>query len=225
MRIACIWGWLNCVSLRSFWLQMWSEYPSFYSLSYAAVKNVFLIAAVMVWSFETCCDWFTFQLFRIHFSGCDDVVRARVSTLQLENNSNEAVRSVACLLPSVPTLHSRISLRATKFGLQEMVEFRSMDYTGFNPQLYSSIWYFLMLQFLHELTLARCFKSWPQCAWMTYRTWQQFCAFQGFRLSKPLLSPLDASEKCANIFHFRGNLGTLTSFPLPRRVLSRAECC
>lgn len=181
MHIACTYGWLSCVTLQSFWLQMWNEYPSFYSLSCAAVKNVSLIAAIMVWSFETCCDWFTFQLFRIFRVVQCNSVWARVSTLQLENNSNEAVRSVACLLPSAPTLHSRVSLRATEFGLQETLEFRSMDCTGFNPQLYS-IWYFLMLQFLHELTLARCFKSWPQCAWMTYRTWQQFCDFQGFIL-------------------------------------------
>lgn len=180
----------------------------------------------MVWSFETCCDWFTFQLFRINFSGLHYVFWARISTYQLENNSLEAVRSIAFLLPSAPTLHSRVPPRATEFGFQETLEFRSMDCTGFNPQLYSSIWYFLMLQFLHELTLARCFESWPRCAWMTYRTWQQFCAFQGFMLylGCPSWVHLGLQKSVQIFFCSRGNLGTL-SFPLPRRALCRAECC
>lgn len=70
-----------------------------------------LIAAIIVWSVETCSDKFAAQLFRTHLSGCYHIFHARVTILQLQNNSSEVVKINLVSSPSAWSLHGRISLR------------------------------------------------------------------------------------------------------------------
>lgn len=56
--IAYIWGWLNCVAVQGFCLRMcfWQSNEYSYTLTCTEIKNVCLIAVVIVWSVETCSD-------------------------------------------------------------------------------------------------------------------------------------------------------------------------
>lgn len=80
------------------------------------IKNVLLIAAIIMWSVETFSDWFSVQLFRTHLSGWHHIFRARVTVLQLQNNSSEVVKINWTSSPP-PGLHMVISLRAASLEL------------------------------------------------------------------------------------------------------------
>lgn len=71
-------------------------------------SKMWLIAAIIMWSVETCSDWFSVQLFRTHLSGWCHIFCARVTILQLQNNSSEVVKINWISSPSW-SLHGRVS--------------------------------------------------------------------------------------------------------------------
>lgn len=108
-----------------------------------------------------------------------------MTILQLQNNSNEVVKSNcisslsswSCMaefpselqdLTSKRCLNSYLVLTLLCCPAQDMIRAVSWQRvvrkcwgcTGFSPQLCSSMGYFIMLQSLHDLTVARCFQSW-----------------------------------------------------------------
>lgn len=179
-----LWGLAELLAANVFLTCKWILvllYPGLY----CSKKNVCLIAAIIVWSAETCSDWFAVQLFRIHFSGWYHILCARVTILQLWNKFKWSCKKpIAYLLPppgltwqfpselqdlnSKRHLNSSLMLTLLCCPVQNTIGAASWQRgvrqcwgcTGFSPQLCSSMGYFITLQSLRELTLARCFQSW-----------------------------------------------------------------